>query len=383
MRRILLSFAILFTSVAWAQPSAIGCKVPGPTEVLADPEAQLVLLTKTCLGTATDQDALVKGVDEVMKKPQVVSTTERLRQAVNLLLQHPGYAGDEAAAWSAVKSELVRAKSALSSLNGDEGGSVWNTTVEQALSVVWKQPMAGNPIRLGGVSYDLLKPPKACVAQQPCPDFAARADLLRVINVVANLQSMALRPTLQAAYEDASLQLKRWQAYRQEGHPLYFYEVAVNGALMKTNLLGKPCQDREFDRVRRGFCEVPTRQLILLHPEGGLRFSRSATKKEELKPALVIQVLGFYQWNWAIDGNKETATPVNRMGASLAATYTNQDVTSKEGRWGYGPMFHWNDYSLAVTKASGGQWSVVLNIPLAGTYYGRRQQMVDELAKLK
>ena len=394
MRKIVLGLAALaWSSLALAQavPST-GCDIPKQNQAVQNPQGQLALLVRSCLGTEKDQALVVKDMSAALTGPAAVNTAEaspapttvRLVKAVDVLLNYAS--GDKTAdieAWSAVRTELVNARGVLNSLQADESSTVWFATVEKALPALWKMPAAGRPIFIGGKSYDLLELPEECVADKPCPAFEPRADLLRVINLVANLQAIALRPSLKAAYEDATLQRNRWKAYRTEAQPLYFWEVGLNSALMSTNLLGKPCGDRDFDGVRRGFCEVPTGQVIFLHPEGGLRFSRSATKTDELKPALLIEILGYYTWKWKDARGAGGAKMTDRWGASLAATYTNTGAAGSAGHWGYGPMFHFGDYSLAVTKASGGKWSLVVNIPLAGAYFGRRQEAVDELAKLK
>ena len=36
-----------------------------------------------------------------------------------------------------------------------------------------------------------------------------------------------------------------------------------------------------------------------------------------------------------------------------------------------------------MTKASGGRWSLVLNTGLADRYFGRRQQAVEELQRVR
>lgn len=398
MRKVIFGLATyVWSSLALALAGAsTGCEIPEQNQALQDPQGQLVLLVRTCLGTDKDQAQVVKDMSAALKGPALVDTgdstpaptTVRLVKAVDVLLTHAsGTQTVDAEVWSAVRTELVNARGMLNSLKADESSTVWFSTVEKALPAQWKMPAAGMPIFLGGKSFDLLTLPTDCIPERRCPAFAPRADLLRVINLAANLQAIALRPSLKAAYEDATLQRDRWKAYRADAQPLYFWEVGLNSVLMSSSLLGKPCGDRDFDGVRRGFCEVPTRQIILLHPEGALRFSRSATKTDELKPALLIQVLGVYNWGWKAESGANGAKMTDRWGASLVASYTNTNTNTgsagAEGHWGYGPMVHVGDYSLAFTKASGGKWSVVVNIPLAGAYFGRRQEVVDSLSKLK
>lgn len=81
-----------------------------------------------------------------------------------------------------------------------------------------------------------------------------------------------------------------------------------------------------------------------------------------------------------MDG-KPTAAIERRWGASLAATYTQSE---NERRWAYGPMFHYGDASLAITKArGGGKWRLVVNIPTADKHFSTRDRTVEELARIR
>jgi hypothetical protein len=41
---------------------------------------------------------------------------------------------------------------------------------------------------------------------------------------------------------------------------------------------------------------------------------------------------------------------------------SRQTLKAPAGAWSYGPMFHFDGYNLAVTKARGGNWSIAVNL---------------------
>jgi hypothetical protein len=211
---------------------------------------------------------------------------------------------------------------------------------------------------------------------QPCEDFASQLDLVRVANLMERLRGYTQSGSLAAQYEESQLALRQWEAYRSKAHHQYFWELFINGQRMGKDL----CPEDAGSGMKMGFCKVPTSQLIVLHPEAALRFSRSAAKSSDLQAALLIEIIGTYSWHWKTDGRKDTAEMADRRGYSLAATYTQSNV---EKRWGFGPMVHWGDMSAALTKARGGSWALVVNVALAERYFGRKQETVDELRRVQ
>ncbi|NRF70708.1 hypothetical protein HLB44_27250 [Aquincola sp. S2] len=375
----------LWLSCAAAQPAqpaaAAPCEVPSADEAVPNYTGRAVSLRR-CLGnTDRDKHALTQSFVGSLEKPVAVTHTQGVEAALDLLLTEialQSKEGFDQALWTALATELsfVRARAAQLAQVADAGA--WRKASEDLVPSKWNAPQG--VIELAGTEFDVLAAPTACENAKPCSAFASRVAAIRVINLVRRLDVHLESPFTLQHFAAGRVRLQRWEAYRKDAHPLYWWEVFVNGALMDGPLLGAggkaPCE-KDGSGTSIGFCDVPTRQLILLHPEPAVRFSRTATKSSELKPALVVELIGWYRWDWAGETSAEMR---GRRGLSLAATYTS---TEREAELGYGPMFHWNDFSLAVTKASRGRWSLVISVPLAGEYYGRKQQIVDELSKVK
>lgn len=280
--------------------------------------------------------------------------------------------------WAEIAAEVGRIASNAGRLGDPSDQATFRKRSELLVSSSWKNANNGALV-LGDKKYVLDAVPQDCVANSPCPKFEDLVATVRVAALMAFIDKELEKDATLASFADAKVRLDRWGAYRDNAHSLYWWEVFVNGRLMDSSLLGEggtaPCANLGETRV--GFCDVPTKQLVLLHPDSALRFSRTAKSSDELKPALTVELIGFYSWDWA---GPSSAKMKNRWGVSLAASYTD---TQNERKIGYGPMFHWDGYSFAVTKASQGRWSFVVSIPLAGEIFGRRQQAIDSLSRIK
>lgn len=377
-----LLLALLLTLAAG--PARAQCSIPGPATVVANYAATLARVARaSCLGDSkADPHALVSRFDELVDEPIVLGQTERLLAAVDLLIGEAtrGVAGaHEHDHWRAMLAELGATRTQIAAMKDLREPRAWLDAMEAAIPPKWKQPGGGValPMALGGQPVRLLEPVAACSNEQPCAAFQSRLALVRIANLMARLQRYGEQNSLDQQYAAADLALGQWEAYRTKARHQYIWEVALNGARMGDEL----CPKNAGTGMRMGFCRVPTSQIILLHPEGALRFARSANKASELKPALLIEIIGRYQWEWAQVDGRDTAEMTRRFGYSLAATYSS---TSTEKEWAFGPMLHWGDYTLAITKAGGGgRWSVVLNLALGERYFGRKQAVVDELAKVR
>jgi len=371
--------------VAWvlcATASAADCPFPdvGSPGSVANYTAVLMRLKQSdCLGDSkADKAPLVTAFNGQTEKPINLGQAERLISAVDLLRDFAGKraaAGTDADKWKNLTIELGDVRRKLTGL-GDVSSMVeFQHIVQGAITSKWANIAAGDAdvqISWGGLSVKPLAAPD-CRPPTPCPAFDSQLDMVRVANLMARLERYSQDPTLAQHLIDAKLAVARWEAYHTQGQHQYIWEVWLNGQLMGDDL----CPKDAGTGMRMGFCKVPTSQWIVLHPDAGLRWTNSANKSSELKPALVVEALGYYRWDWK---GSDSAQMTRRRGVSLAAVYTD---TSSEKRWSYGPMFHFEDYNLAFTKASGGHWSLVVNINLAERYFGRKQEFTNELQKIK
>lgn len=382
-RRVAGVLLTLAAAGAAAQGSGCPLAIPASGAVLGDYETTLVTLANSnCLGdTRADRHPLVAKVDARVNQPIVMGQTERLVSALDQLLDEAtkaSAAGVEPELWTAIVAELGRVRGLLVAMEPMDDGTQWVRAMNTVFQRKWAAVGAGgNPTTVLAEKPFRLLDGLGCTNDKPCPQFHSRVRAVRIANLMARFNGYANASALDREYAASELALARWQAYREKSHHQYIWEVALNGVLMEK----KHCAREAGTGMRLGFCTVPDSQVILLHPEAALRFARTATKASELKPAVLVQVIGWYGWDWAQVDGRDTATMLRRRGVSLAATWSQTDT---EKRWAFGPMFHYGDYSLAITKAGhGGKWSVVLNLALGERYFGRKQEVVDELAKVR
>jgi hypothetical protein len=388
--REMRTLTILVAIGAWASCAPLyadGCPFPqvGSASV-SDYTAVLMRLRLTaCLGDhEADKAPLVGAFNEITEKPIGLGQVERLIKAVELLRD---FAAQRAASsapidphakdWMHMERELADVQRKLSGLGSASSVKAIQDIVQYAISGDWvaistSKQGPNTEIELDGVKLKLLAPPD-CRPLTPCPAFDSQLELVRVANLMARLRGYSQERTIAEHFLDAKLATARWDSYRTEGHHQYIWEVWLNGKAMGDDL----CPKDAGTGMRMGFCKVPTSQWIVLHPDAGLRWSNAANNPSELKAAFIVEALGYYRWSWK---SEQSAQMTGRIGASLAAVYTD---TSQEKRWSYGPMFYYEGYNLAVTKASGGRWSLVINLNLAERYFGRKQEFTNELQKIK
>lgn len=284
----------------------------------------------------------------------------------------------EYASWRTIASSLASTHANMTKAVGlaPEGQS--GAAIAAAIPQTWKtaaQAGSGMALHLGG-------PPIApfgeftCPKPENCPIFDSRVDMLRTVKLMSLLHMYAQAPEFHKGLVIAKRERSRWEAYRTQGQHQYFWEVWVNGKVMEKNSCPTLDQAKQAGKVYIGFCEVPTSQWIILHPDAGLRWSHSANKSSELKPALIIETVGYFHWEW---DKPNGSTMVGRRGYSLAAVYSDQSSGKK---WSYGPMFHYDGYNIAITKSPGSGWGLMINLKLADRYFGRKQSVVDSLSKL-
>jgi hypothetical protein len=374
-------FLPIFLVVLCTSSRAQDCTFPDTSTPVSSYEQTLALLRQGCLGDSTlDKNPIVVRFDAITNEPINLGETARLLKAVDVLsavAEEHASGATLNSEWSKLVAELRDSRSQLATLGTVQTKAGWLNGVQRAIPAKWKLVSAGRamPVKDGGSPLQALGS-IGCTDRQACPEFQNQLDLVRVVNLMARLAILAEQQSLADQYAESQLSLAQWEAYRTKAHHQYIWEVWANGLRMGKDL----CPEDAGTHMKIGFCKVPTSQLIILHPEAALRFSRTATSASQLNPAVVVELLGMYGWHWRSANGNESAEMEGRKGFSVAATYTN---TNEEKRWGFGPMFHMGDYSLAITSVKGGRWSLVLNLGLADKYFGRKQEFISELQKVR
>lgn len=101
----------------------------------------------------------------------------------------------------------------------------------------------------------------------------------------------------------------------------------------------------------------PNHQYIFMHPRAAFEFVGSAGAGSRLKPAALIEVLGYNHWSYNPDG-----TMGNAYGVSLIASYSDRAGAKAVG---FGPMFYFkNKYAIGVTFRKGSSIGITVSTDL-------------------
>ncbi len=212
---------------------------------------------------------------------------------------------------------------------------------------------------------------------EACDQFESRLALWRVYRLTFAVFQALQNPENASRAANYKLKFARWDAYRTQSLHQTWWELAINGYRLN-NDEGMCRRERG---VRVGLCEVPTSQLIVFRPDVGLRLSRNANGTSELKPHLVVELIGRYQFRWkaAADSTasaKDKSTIVNPWGYSIAAAY---GIEGDRNRWSFGPMLRWKSYNFAVTRSSTGRWSLLVNTSLSDKFFQAEADWSEKL----
>lgn len=278
--------------------------------------------------------------------------------------------------WGNLALEIDRIAELVVKLPIDQALTTYASKVDQAFTPKWKFILESSiddnlPIEFNSKKVYPFRPISQC-SPAGCSEYSNRLDLIRVINLMYGLQTYATRDSLRKRVVVADRELMRWRNYRSDALHQYPWEVALNGWIMS---LDDNICSKNSNAARIGFCSVPSSQWIALHPDVGLRWANGVSSSSDLKPAFVIETIGYYGWRWE---SENSAVMKNRFGASLAAVYSKEIPGGS--RWAYGPMFHLGDYNFAITKARGENWGITVNVLLADRILAKQNQ-VEELQK--
>jgi hypothetical protein len=195
-------------------------------------------------------------------------------------------------------------------------------------------------------------------------------ELVRVLRLMNRLIGYADYPALAAHAADARLMNDRWDAYFNKALPQYWWEVAINGSRMGSDL----CSREPGTGIQLGFCKVPTSQLIVLHPSVAVQWVHGAEDTDDLAPAFVVEVFGQNSWYW----RERDPTIHGQFGWSLIAAYSNPGRGLEQ--WSYGVMLHKGpSLNLGITTAGSGQVSLLVSVALAEQIFARKAEYLDYL----
>lgn len=190
------------------------------------------------------------------------------------------------------------------------------------------------------------------------PAQATAEGLVRGARHAERAFSFEQAAAIQAAAARADVRDARWRSYFADARSQYPWELLVNSWIYERKV-----------RNVQGISGPPSSQWIVLHPDIGMQYIRSADAGDRFKPALILELIGYNRWQWG-DDNK----PRNGWGASVVRTYADTASVST-GAWGIA-IHRNNKYTLTLTR-HGDKTGVLLSIDLAGAVTTASQQWRD------
>jgi len=342
------------------------------------------LLDSGCLGAGKNPDhSLVKSFNLLTENVGDASDKRVANtRAANGLLQ--GFATDQSSAaiadrdiWAQIALVLAGQSIAMDSAANAASPESALAIVESALDPDQWEVFSGSgrvlalPDRSTFSDLDALCAGLGPDADIDCGAYKNRKVIILVILLAKDLTGYSTRERMFLHLAESRIANKKWDAYFNDAHFQWWWEVWANGQLMLRN----DCNKNDATQMREGFCDVPDSQLILFHPDIALSYVDGASSSDDLKGAFLVEILGRNQWDWSADGTMQ-----NARGWSVVAAYSN---LSDQDDWGYGLMYHYrNRFSLGLTSTEG-DIGVLLSVDLSDKLFERKAKYNGYLQELE
>jgi hypothetical protein len=146
---------------------------------------------------------------------------------------------------------------------------------------------------------------------------------------------------------------QRWTTFHTESRAVFPWELIVN------NLM--------YESAEAGFSGPPNYQWLVLHPSVGLAYDDS--QEDELQEAILVDIVGRYQWRW---GGKDDAEITRPWGVALAVSWSGEDP-------GYGLSVHLpRNWSIGVTRDRNENTLLIVSVEFA-QYITDKRKNVDDI----
>lgn len=167
-------------------------------------------------------------------------------------------------------------------------------------------------------------------------------ELMLEWSIAANVSLKPSAKVLHAVAKQVSVKNAMWDRYLFDSKPMlppdFFITDCINGDYYKS------------DQYLHGFPEPHKTQWFFLHPSVGVEYVSGADEGSQLKPVLLLELIGANRWN---EENRWIDVPVLRWfsGFSVVASYADRAGVTDVG---IGGLFTFNNvYSIGVTNYSG------------------------------
>jgi len=372
----------LFAGAALSQPTAVASCDEQRAALMERPPREAVtrLAGNACLGGERDTNEFalsasrqLRTADRIEGKPKAIkdvtfSVEERRALGVAVLRAADGSLGAIAPVADANdRLEIERLRFDLQQaiqerLDGAVPGA--QSRVLRPDHWRWEPGDRDVPPALGATGIDVLamfrrancdadRRGATCAATQRIVEGLLRAAMLAGRSFAAD-QAVELR----AAESRAAERDARWRSYFADARSQYPWELYVNSLVYESTL-----------RSNLGISGPPNWQWIVLHPDAGMQYVRSAAAGDRFKPALVLELIGYNRWSWGGDHK-----PQNAWGASLVRTYADT-VSVPSGAWGVAVHYN-NKYTLTLSRHDG-KTGILLSADLLGALTSASQAWKD------
>jgi hypothetical protein len=195
--------------------------------------------------------------------------------------------------------------------------------------------------------------------------IAAAKAWLRAVQLVETALTRYTAPTLDELLQRSTTRLAMWHSYRDEGLPQYPWEWLLNSARLNKADKGSDGRPRDANGQPMGPMQVPTDQIILLHPGVGLEYREhpdepTASTDSKMSPIIYLEVVGRHSWSW----DESTGAMLGGRGISFVATYADREDDTEVG---YGVLFHLRRakaFTFGITR-SGDATNIIFNADVA------------------
>ncbi len=379
MSRLMHGLCAAILAVVMAPSLAQTCRFEQrPTDPEAGERLLASLAREGCLGSVDDPEPRTGEFHATIGTRDQPGGPLALQDALEQLHRHARTRSREPvlmSVWSGLAREIERIIERLPDPAAMPPAG-YQSAVVDIVSPRWKAASGqgtGEPIDLDGVRFKAIRP-LACRTDGDCSEWLTHVDVVRSINLLVQVQTHVQSPVLQAQLRDSQTELARWQAYRRDSRHQYIWELWANSQLMARD--SSICA-RDGSNGLVGFCQVPTSQLVLLHPDAGLIATRPSGQPTQLQPALIVDVIGRHTLSWE---DERSARIARQWGYALSAVYAQVDGRPQ---WSYGPRLHRDGYNLALTRSEGGGWNLVVSLNLAERYMERKESYTRDLMRVK
>jgi hypothetical protein len=165
--------------------------------------------------------------------------------------------------------------------------------------------------------------------------FDTTKEVLRVARLTRLALLRSETPLLRGILAENLKREKSWNDYFDRARSQYIWELGLNSWRLGDT------REEIVPGVRGGFRQVPTSQIMFLHPTVAMEYANAEAEGNKFNGTVLVDLIGYNRWSWKPDGSMGFA-----IGGSLIFAASDHAVT--------------DDFALGFTVHVNHQWSVGL-----------------------